>query len=90
MLYYTLGMNKYLQVFTDRLTKQNRRSLSYLRDELSSFYGTNDFVGHLGDLGSDAVSRSTVPSTKKDKQIMSITEIGKVRNYEMILIITNM
>ena len=63
--------------------------MSYLRDELSSFYGTNDFVGHLGGLGSDAVSRSTVPITKRNKQVMSITEIGKVRNYEMTLIITS-
>ena len=82
-------MSKYLQAFTDHLTMQNKRSMSYLKDNLSHFYGTDDFVGHLGDLGSDAVSRSTVPSTKKNKQIMGITEIGKVRNYEMNLIITS-
>ena len=80
-------MDRYLQTFVDRLTKQNKRSLSHFKDDLSLFYGTDDFVGHLGDLGSDAVSRSTVTRPKKNKHIMGITEIGNVRNYEMILII---
>ena len=83
-------MNKYLQTFSDHLTKQNKRSLSYLKDDLSLFYGTDEFVGHLRDRGSDAVSRSTVTRPKKDKQITDITEIGSVRNYKVILIATTL
>ena len=71
-------MADYLQTFGTRLVEQNKRSLSFLKRDLSSFYGMDDFVGHLRNLGNDAVQRSTVDGGNRYKTIMSIAEVGKV------------
>ena len=71
-------MNDYLQTFSNRLAKQNKRSLTYLRNELSSFYGTENFVDHLREVGSNAISRSTISGAKRSKQINTLADVGKV------------
>ena len=62
----------------DQLSKQNRRSLSYLRSELTAFYGRENFINHLGNLGSDALGRSKVTGSSKEKQVMRLKDVGKV------------
>ena len=71
----------------EHLTKQNKRSLSFLRSELLSFYGMENFVDHLKEVGSKAIARSNINRTKRDKQIADITEIGKVIGYLSNIII---
>ena len=76
-----LGMNNYLQMFGDQLFEQNKRSLLYLKSGLSSFYGKDDFIGHLGSLGSDAIQRSTINEQRTTTHITGITEVGNVSYF---------
>jgi len=71
------GMANYLQTFGSRLSQQNKRSLGYLKRDLSSFYGVDDFVGHLSKLGNHAIQRSTVDGSSRHKKIMSIAGVGR-------------
>ena len=81
-MYCILGMADYLQTFGNRLIEQNKRSLSFLKRDLSLFYGMDDFVGHLKSLGNGAVERSTVDGSARYKKIMSIAEVGNVSNLQ--------
>ena len=80
-----IGMNDYLQTFRDHLASQNKRSFSYLNRGLSSFYEKEDFMSYLGNLGSDAVRRSTVNGGIVDEQIKDIAEVEKVSSFCMLL-----
>ena len=71
-------MNEYLQTFSNRLMMQNNQSLTYLRGELSSFYGMENFIEHLHGVGSNAISRSTINRAKRSKQINTLGDVGKV------------
>ena len=78
------GMKDYLRAFGDHLAMQNKKSLSHLKRELSSFYGTNDFLSHLKDLGSKALSKSTINGPQRTKEITSIVEVGNVSDCNII------
>ena len=71
-------MNNYLQTFMDRLENQNKRSLSYLRNHLSSFYGTQDFVRQFNEVGTKAFTRSNIDGAKRDKHILALNDVGQV------------
>ena len=80
-----LGMGYYLDMFNKNLDKQNEKSIFYLRNELTSFYGMMNFVQHFDDIGSKAVSRSQIHGTKKNSQLLAISYVGKVRIGTCIL-----
>ena len=80
---FVLGMKEYLRTFGDRIFEQNKRSLSYLKRGLSSFYGMDDFVDHLGRLGSNAVKRSTVNGRRRTSHIAGITQVGNVSYFSI-------
>ena len=84
-IHFILGMADYLQTFGNHLIEQNKRSMSYLKRDLSSFYGMDDFVGHLRKLGNNAVQRSTVDGSSRHKKILSIAEVGKVSSLSKML-----
>ena len=87
-MYFILGMANYLQTFGSRLSQQNKRSLGYLKRDLSSFYGVDDFVGHLRKLGNHAIQRSTVDGSSRHKKIMSIAGVGRVSRLCKILVLS--
>ena len=73
-------MGNYLDMFKRNLDMQSEKCVFYLRNELASFYGMMNFVEHFDDFGSKAVSRSQIHGTKKKKQMLAISNVGKVRN----------
>ena len=73
-------MGNYLDMFKRSLDTQSEKNVLYLRNELASFYGMMNFVEHLDDVGSKAVSRSRIHGAKKRKQILAISNVGKVGN----------
>ena len=81
---YFVGMGYYLDMFNKNLDKQSERSLYYLRNELASFYGMMNFVEHLGDISSKAVSRSKIHGARKRNQLQAISYVGKVRIYRYL------
>ena len=73
-------MGHYLDMFKSNLDSQSEKNIFYLRNELASFYGMTNFVEHLGHVSSKAVSRSKIHGAKKKKQMLAISNIGKVGN----------
>ena len=73
-------MGKYLDMFKSNLDTQSEKNVLYLRNELASFYGMNNFVDHLDNIGSKAVSRSQIHGARKKKQMLAISNVGKVGN----------
>ena len=71
-------MGHYLDMFRRNLDSQSKKSIFYLRSELKSFYGMMNFVEHLDDIGSKAVSRSRIPAAMKKQQLLAISYVGKV------------
>ena len=53
---------------------------------LSSFYGKDDFIGQLRDLGNDAVRRSSINRNNRGEHNMSIAEVGNVSSFQRISI----
>ena len=85
------GMKGYLRAFGDHLAMQNKKSLPHLKHWLSSFYGTDNFLSHLRDIGSKALSRSTVNRRKQNEEITSIADVGNVsdcnKNFHGVILI---
>ena len=73
------GMGQYLRTFSDHLSMHNTKSLLLLRRALSSFYGRQNFVHHLQHLGSKAITRSVVNQPQRNRQIVALAIVGKVR-----------
>ena len=73
-------MGRYLDGFKKNLEAQSEKSVLYLRNELSSFYGMTNFLKHFDTLGSSAVARSNIHRGKKKKHMMVMSFIGKVNN----------
>ena len=71
-------MADYLTIFSDRLSEQSKRGLAYLRSELSSYYGNDDFVDMLRETGHKAYSRTNIPATAKHTHLKSLKKVGKV------------
>ena len=72
-------MGQYLDAFKKNLETQGEQSVVYLRNELSSFYGMTNFLGHLDTLGSKAIARSHIHRGKRKKHMMVMSYIAKVR-----------
>ena len=81
-------MNSYLEAFKDHLTEQNMKSISYMRNDLSAFYGRENFIDHLANLGSDAVRRSAVTGAGEENQILGLAQVGRVSAYQNRSIMT--
>ena len=71
-------MNDYLNTFAGRLSEHNKRGLTFFKDDLSAYYGEQDFFGALHELGHTAYTRSNVPAVHKDKHNHDFKKVGKV------------
>eukprot|EP00112_Aurelia_sp_Birch-Aquarium-sp1_P001545 Seg1167.1 transcript_id=Seg1167.1/GoldUCD/mRNA.D3Y31 product="hypothetical protein" protein_id=Seg1167.1/GoldUCD/D3Y31 len=71
------GMNDYLNTFSGRLSEHNKRSLTFFKDDLSSYYGQQDFFDALHEVGHNAYTRSNVPTTHKEKHNHDFKKVGK-------------
>ena len=71
-------MNDYLKTFSGKLSQQNTDSLSFYRNELSSFYGKNDFFDTLHEIGHTAYKRSNVRTAKKEQHVTDFGQTGQV------------
>ena len=71
-------MKDYLKTFSSQLSQQNTNSLSFYRNELSSFYGKNDFFDALHEIGHTAYKRSNVRTAKKEQHATDFGQTGKV------------
>ena len=79
-LYFSIfsGMKDYLKTFSNKLSQQNTNSLSFYRNELSSFYGKIDFLDALHGIGHTSYTRSNVRTAKKDQHATDFGQTGEV------------
>ena len=81
-IFVLLGMGLYLDTFKQNVEAQGENSILFLRNELSSFYGTTNFLEHLDIIGSKAVRRSKIHGRRREKKMSSaMAYIGKVRYF---------
>ena len=73
-----VGMGNYLHTFRENVEQQNLQSLPFLRQKMESFYGQEDFIGHLENLNRKALKRSNTPSSKQEEHTASLNHLGKV------------
>ena len=71
-------MADYLETFSNRLSEHNKRGLVFMRNELASFYGNQNFVDSLHEIGHNSFTRSNIPEQRKEKHADMLGLVSEV------------